>query len=115
MCFKKNSCEIGGARDTSWAYQHIWALESPPAQPNQQCPTGLEGKLWASVGLTSSSTAHPRSRPRDICDCASLKHGFRSFAIMQFGFANLPFSDIAILLQCLFTIFLLILGFLHLI
>jgi hypothetical protein len=42
---------------------------------------------------------------------ASLKDGFRSFAIMQFGFVNLPFSDIAILLQCLFTIFLLILGF----
>lgn len=59
MCFKKNSCEIGGARDTSWAYQHIWALESPPAQPNQQCPTGLEGKLWASVGLTSSDGSPP--------------------------------------------------------
>jgi hypothetical protein len=30
---------------------------------------------------------------------------------MQFGFANLPFSNIVILLQCLFTIFLLILCF----
>jgi hypothetical protein len=35
----------------------------------------------------------------DICNCVSLKDGFRSFAIMQFGFANLPFSNIAILLQ----------------
>jgi hypothetical protein len=76
-----------------------WAGGRSPTREKKQPPTRN-----ISIQISFLTTG-------DICDCASLKYGSRSFAIIQFGFANLPFSDIAILLQCLFTIFLLILGF----
>jgi hypothetical protein len=76
----------------------------------RRCPAGRKQSIPGGRGGGWPEGGGGRGRG-DICDCASLKHGFRSFAIMQFGFANLPCSDIAILLQCLFTIVLLILGF----
>jgi hypothetical protein len=62
---------------------------------------GLRGIRPGTVAACRAKLTLRQIWARDICNLAILVVGFRSFAIMEIGFALLPFSTKGAPLQCL--------------